>query len=233
MKKIYLFLLAIPFVVWACPAKKDTPPPVTTIPTPKTCFSVNKILFDSGETVVFTNCSKNAGSYIWNFGDGLGNESFETNPTHLFPNSRTSYHVTLTSYSTDVDKSKHSDSSADVYEGFRQIDSVKLISFTGFSPGTDILFQMGPSVNNSMYSAPDRVINSLPATFAFSPGIKINSTNNTYWAGHIFNNTTHQSLYPWGAGKNVFFSRGLNASPITVNDGFGINMLVYYSLVKN
>lgn len=49
---------------------------------PTAQFSVNKTQIQEGESVVFSNQSSNANSYLWNFGDG--NSSTTANPTHTY-----------------------------------------------------------------------------------------------------------------------------------------------------
>lgn len=61
--------------------------------TPEACFSSNKSTVTKGSSISFTNCSKNATSYKWNFGDG--GSSTDTSPTHTF-NTVGSFLVELT-----------------------------------------------------------------------------------------------------------------------------------------
>ncbi|MCK4664529.1 MAG: hypothetical protein KAT68_16795 [Bacteroidales bacterium] len=49
---------------------------------PKACFTMSKTEAAVNEQITFTNCSENAESYLWNFGDGI--TSTEKNPTHAY-----------------------------------------------------------------------------------------------------------------------------------------------------
>ena len=62
-------------------------------PEPVANFSANKTKANTGEVILFTNSSKNANSYNWNFGDGTN--SVEENPTHSF-STKGNYEVELT-----------------------------------------------------------------------------------------------------------------------------------------
>jgi hypothetical protein len=230
MKKVYLLLLTLPFILWACPKKDNNPPAPVKPPKPVACFTVNKTLFDSGETVAFTNCSTNSGAWLWNFGDG-STLATAKEPTHVYGPNRATYHVVLKALSAD--QSQQDDTAFNIVQGFRRIDSVVVVSVPNFNLGTDAIFQMGPSQNVSQYSAPHKVVSAFPTTFVFAGGVKITSANNNSWAGHIFDANTSKSIYPWGGAKNVFFSRGLNNSPVTFDDGFGFKMMVYYSLIPS
>jgi PKD repeat protein len=63
MKKSLLLSSLLFFVVMLCSCEKDLNPP-------EAIFSMDKTTAKVGETVTFTNLSKNAGAFIWHFGDG-------------------------------------------------------------------------------------------------------------------------------------------------------------------
>ena len=64
-------------------------------PSPIASFIANETVLNTSDTEVeFTNTSINATSYLWDFGDGLPNESIE-NPVHVFPEAYAGYSVTL------------------------------------------------------------------------------------------------------------------------------------------
>jgi PKD repeat protein len=62
------------------------------------CFVNSPNAVDVGETVSFTNCSQNASSYNWNFGDG--SSSNLSSPNHVYTSAGT-YEITLTSENVD------------------------------------------------------------------------------------------------------------------------------------
>lgn len=57
------------------------------------CISTTTTTFNTGQSVAFTSCSKESGTYTWQFGDGT-TSSLE-NPTHVYTSSGT-YEVVLT-----------------------------------------------------------------------------------------------------------------------------------------
>ena len=61
---------------------------------PTSCFTTQFSSYEINESVTFSNCSQNAVSYNWDFGDG--NTSTATNPTHTYPNEG-NYTIQLTS----------------------------------------------------------------------------------------------------------------------------------------
>ncbi len=73
---------------------------------PEACFSTEYDIYIVGENVNFENCSSDADSYEWNFGDGTSHSSQE-NPTHSY-SSEGNYIVELTAsaYGYDDDLSK-------------------------------------------------------------------------------------------------------------------------------
>ena len=57
------------------------------------CISTTTTTFNTGQSVAFTSCSKESGTYTWQFGDGT-TSSLE-NPSHVYTSSGT-YEVVLT-----------------------------------------------------------------------------------------------------------------------------------------
>ncbi|MCK4663814.1 MAG: PKD domain-containing protein [Bacteroidales bacterium] len=80
MKKFILTSLSIVLLVFilinSCKKPEDD------TPQPTACFNASTTQATVGETITFTNCSQNAESYSWQFGDG--NQSTEVNPTHSY-----------------------------------------------------------------------------------------------------------------------------------------------------
>lgn len=85
---IFLVLLAISLLTQSCG------PDVDELKTPEANF-VSGISRDNYLMVSFSNLSKDAKKYVWDFGDG--NQSTEDNPTHIYELEGT-YDVTLTAY---------------------------------------------------------------------------------------------------------------------------------------
>ena len=67
--------------------------------TPTACFTANSKTVLVGDVVTFTNCSENAKSHSWDFGDA--STSTDENPTHSFANAGT-YIVTLQAMSKEM-----------------------------------------------------------------------------------------------------------------------------------
>ncbi|MCK4663813.1 MAG: PKD domain-containing protein [Bacteroidales bacterium] len=80
MKKFILTSLSIVLLVFilinSCKKPEDD------TPQPTACFSASTTQAAVGEVITFTNCSQNAVSYSWQFGDG--SQSTEVNPTHSY-----------------------------------------------------------------------------------------------------------------------------------------------------
>ncbi|MCH8329968.1 MAG: PKD domain-containing protein [Bacteroidetes bacterium] len=68
---------------------------------PTACFDASSTNILSGESISFTNCSNDAESYKWNFGDG--NTSTSESPSNTYSTSGT-YTVTLTALSKNGNK---------------------------------------------------------------------------------------------------------------------------------
>jgi PKD repeat protein len=66
-------------------------------PDPEACFTVPSENYYTDETISFTNCSKDATGYEWNFGDFSGTDE-EESPTHVYEEEGI-YTVTLTASS--------------------------------------------------------------------------------------------------------------------------------------
>lgn len=75
---------------------------LTVVIPPEASFSLTKDTFYVDEIIKFTNSSKNATTYSWNFGDN--NSSAETSPTHSF-SSKGVYNVILTASNATVSDS--------------------------------------------------------------------------------------------------------------------------------
>jgi len=94
--QMVLILFSILILLFGCKKDED--------PKPEACFLYSSASVDSekdieiGEEVTFTNCSENAESFVWDFGDG--NQSILENPFHEFENTG-QYTVKLTSYGSD------------------------------------------------------------------------------------------------------------------------------------
>ena len=71
---------------------------------PTACFNASSITVTTGESIIFTECSDDASSYSWDFGDG--STSTDKNPVHTYSTSGT-YTVTLTVSSENGNKSSN------------------------------------------------------------------------------------------------------------------------------
>lgn len=87
MKQLFLLILLYSFFA-GC--KKDN----VEAPEVKACFGFQPDAINISK-VQFENCSENAGSYFWNFGDGATSTEFE--PAHVFLGS-SPFYVTLIAY---------------------------------------------------------------------------------------------------------------------------------------
>jgi len=73
--------------------------------TPTSCFTLSASEVKVGDVVQFTNCSTNASSYAWDFGDGTS--STQTSPSHTYQAANT-YTVILTAQNgSDYDEVSH------------------------------------------------------------------------------------------------------------------------------
>lgn len=69
---------------------------------PVACLQASKTSAETNEAISFTDCSENAHSYLWEFGDGI--TSTDANPSHTYSSSGT-YTVKLTTESKNGKKS--------------------------------------------------------------------------------------------------------------------------------
>ena len=83
---IFAFLIGV-MIISSCDEDDSTPPNQ-----PEACFEMPEATGKVGNEVAFTNCSKNATAYAWDFGDG--NTSTQQEPVHTYASSG-SYVVTL------------------------------------------------------------------------------------------------------------------------------------------
>ena len=89
---VMLLLFVVGMTTFQSCEKEETTPP-TPLPNPISCFSSNVSVTYPNEDVTFLNCSQNAESYSWDFGDGR--TSIEASPEHAFSSIGT-YRVALT-----------------------------------------------------------------------------------------------------------------------------------------
>ena len=82
---LFLYLSAMLMVIFVFSCKKDDENTVL-----KACFSYNITEMVGGE-VQFKNCSENATSYLWDFGDGKFSNDKE--PKHLFDGNLSLIHI--------------------------------------------------------------------------------------------------------------------------------------------
>ena len=88
MKKIYYLALLLPVILYSCTDKM-----------PEARFSTDAIDPEVGQKVYFTNDSKNADSYEWDFGDGVISKS--VNPSHIFTGTGV-FEVSLTAFNGNM-----------------------------------------------------------------------------------------------------------------------------------
>lgn len=93
---LFIFVLGIVLTFQSC------------MKSPTACFTISSTNLSVGEDVSFTNCSENAKSYSWDFGDGV--TSSDENPTHSYSNAGT-YTVTMQCYNMDMSGSMNMDDS--------------------------------------------------------------------------------------------------------------------------
>lgn len=91
MKNFSFYILAISFfILFSCNKDDENPTPGLQ---PTASFTLSNTLAKIGEEITFTNQSRNASAYEWNFDDG--NFSTEENPVHAYDSDGT-YTVELT-----------------------------------------------------------------------------------------------------------------------------------------
>ncbi len=244
MKKLLFLIASSALLIAGCkPATTNTPSGNTTLPVnPKACFSLNKTLLDSGETIITTNCSTNAASYNWDFGLGASSFSSATTPTYTYFNNASpmrgkAYKVVLTAYNKDA--SKQDDTSAIVTIGYRKIDSIVLVKVPGHTLNdTTIFVRLINGGANPTTTSGQLTPKGLPCTFNMDNIITpkpiiidhVKSNNDGQWKGQIFANNAPVLSFGLNQASPIYFSRGLDASPIKIKDNGG-ELDVYYSIV--
>lgn len=89
-------------------------------PDPVACFTMSSNNVSKNQQVTFTNCSTNAISYAWDFGDGQ--TSTEVNPTHSYTNGGTYSVILKASSSTSSDQILKSITVSDVQSGYANVE---------------------------------------------------------------------------------------------------------------
>ena len=98
-----LFLFIVASVLLACDEEEHEP-----VDLPVACFTFSYEGDEIWETyLAFSNCSENATSYHWDFGDNT--YSTEENPTHYYYSEDGAFIVELTAYNDNNDSSKFVD----------------------------------------------------------------------------------------------------------------------------
>jgi len=93
MKKLFYLFLVLPMFLFSCQE------------TPEAYFFTNTVTPDVGQEVFFTNDSRNAKHFEWDFGDGTISDV--ENPVHIY-NATGTYEVTLNAISKSGEVSKSS-----------------------------------------------------------------------------------------------------------------------------
>ena len=248
MKKLLFMIAGTAILISGCKPKSSTPSNnnTTTAKNPVACFSINKNLLDSGETLVTTNCSTNAASYNWNFGLGITSSSTQTAPSYTYfkgttPKRGTAYTVALIAYNADGSVQNQKDTSIKI--GFRKIDSIVLVKVPGHSLVDSTVFVQllnGGAASQSTVTSPQVAIHGLPYTFQMDKIVTpfpividhAKYNNDGIWKGRIYANNVTVLSFGLNQASPIFFSRGINVSPIKITDG-GCEIDVYYSLVTS
>lgn len=89
---VVIFSLIFAVALTNCKKKDSTPAPAPQ-PDPKACFTSDKQRLEDSEIVTFSNCSTNATTYQWDFGDGTS--STIASPTKYYT-AKGSYAVKMT-----------------------------------------------------------------------------------------------------------------------------------------
>ncbi|GIV32953.1 MAG: hypothetical protein KatS3mg031_0488 [Chitinophagales bacterium] len=103
---------------------------------PTACFTPTPAVVEAGTEILFINCSINAASFSWNFGDG--STSSLQNPTHTFDSAGT-YQVKLTA----SNQNGSDDTTIAVTVGQRILQTVILKNFNPLNPSGTAWDDMG------------------------------------------------------------------------------------------
>ena len=108
--KILLFMiLSGSVLLWSCSDDDDD---ANGQDPPEACFEVVGASVKAGDEITFTNCSKNATVYAWDFGDGT--TSSEKDPAHTYTEGRTFTVWLLAGSDTNADGALTTDDIVDV-----------------------------------------------------------------------------------------------------------------------
>jgi len=170
--KTTIQFLALTTLIFVSACKKDDPLPTADFSFSGTCTAPCQ--------VSFTNLSKDATSYSWNFGDG--GSSTETNPAHSF-SSGGSYTVTLTATGSGGTATKSQTVSIAAANLDRYVNSVRVLNVTSsnwdnFSgPDLQVKFSKSSSTNWDYVTNIATDQSSVPYTLYFSSPILVTNEN--------------------------------------------------------
>ncbi|WP_421945699.1 PKD domain-containing protein [Pedobacter sp.] len=138
---------------------------------PTVAFTADKTVGCSGTVVKFTNNSKNAVSYLWDFGDGTTSNQFE--PEHTYSGNNVNYTVTLTA--TNIQGCKN----VSVLPNYIQLVAPPQSNFTVL-PGNEL------SIPNYTFNFRDASINVAGSwEWSFGDGSKSTLQNPTHTYSNV------------------------------------------------
>lgn len=203
------------------------------IPSPIANFSFAAVGSNSNapSTINFTNSSTNAGSYFWNFGDGI--TSIDNNPSHKYSSAGV-YTVALTASAATKNNTKSQ--TINILPAFTMVKITKLSlssttetnSFTGY-------FRIKDANNTNLYQTVNFTLNpaTLPSTWLLSSPYTFFNLSGTYyvelWKVGTFSNT-RVAIGPFLPDLYNTGNSALSSYPTSVTSTDGLSFTLQWEL---
>ncbi|MGZ5243404.1 MAG: PKD domain-containing protein [Bacteroidia bacterium] len=242
MKRILLLAGLISIAFAACngddPATPDNNP--GTQNALKACFNVDKDFIDSGQFVVFTNCSENEKRYEWKFNNGAPIVD-KTPPARQY-NERGTFPVVLIVWNDDNSKADTARKNITVARHALTKINIKKFKATDGSgnpwdedgTGPDIKIQFGPNSNPLQYTTAVKENANGEFSLDITPNIILDKGNNGGWGFKLIDEDAGgvKPMTTFGGQANPIYPSRALSSPFNIFKTSDYEVELEYVLVK-